>query len=72
MTIEVSHLLAYNTSTFLLGAVAALLYAVRSYLQPVPLAHPLLLGRQSDVGKVRKAGETAVYRNYGIGHGAAV
>ncbi|KAF8334058.1 acetyl-CoA synthetase-like protein [Cantharellus anzutake] len=72
MAVEVSRLLDYNNSTLLLGAAVVLLYAVRSYLQPVPLAHPLLLGRQSDVGKVRKVGETAVYRNYGVGHGAAL
>lgn len=31
------------------------------------LVHPLLLGHQSDVGRVRLPGESAVYRNYATG-----
>lgn len=31
------------------------------------LVHPILLGRQSDVARVRHSGESAVYRNYGTG-----
>lgn len=31
------------------------------------LVHPLLLGRQSDVGRVRMPSESPVYRNYATG-----
>lgn len=65
-------LLAYDTTTILLGSIAFLLYAIRSWSKPVSLAHPLLLGRQSDISRVRYPGETAAYRNYGAGHGAPV
>lgn len=63
-------LTTHDSTTILLVAAVFFLYAVRSYFQPVPIAHPLLLGRQSDIGKVRRQGETATYRNYGVGHGA--
>ncbi|KAG9125035.1 hypothetical protein FRC07_009233 [Ceratobasidium sp. 392] len=32
-----------------------------------PLAHPLVLGQQSEPSKVRRPTESAVYRNYGVG-----
>jgi hypothetical protein len=40
---------------------------LRSVYTPQPLVHPILLGRQSDVARVRFPGESAVYRNYGTG-----
>ena len=72
MAFKLESLLNYDSTTLLLVSVVVLLYTLRAYLQPIPLAHPLLLGRQSDVGRVRSKGETATYRNYGVGHGAAV
>lgn len=63
---------SYDSTTFLLISVVILLYTLRSYLQPIPLAHPILLGRQADVGKTRHSLETTTYRNYGVGHGAPV
>lgn len=53
--------------SILLGLVAATLFLLFSFYRPQPLLHPILLGRQSDVGRVRNAGESAVYRNYGTG-----
>lgn len=67
-----SLLLHYDSTTFALGALVVILYTLRSYLQPIPLAHPILLGRQADISKVRQPGSTATYRNYGVGHGAPV
>ncbi|QRW14801.1 AMP binding enzyme [Ceratobasidium sp. AG-Ba] len=32
-----------------------------------PLAHPLVLGQQSEPSKVRRPTESAIYRNYGVG-----
>ncbi|KAF9514878.1 hypothetical protein BS47DRAFT_1392137 [Hydnum rufescens UP504] len=69
MAFDLASLLNYNSTTLFLASLVILLYTLRAYLQPIPLAHPLLLGRQSDIGKVRSKGETATYRNYGVGHG---
>ncbi|KZO95209.1 acetyl-CoA synthetase-like protein [Calocera viscosa TUFC12733] len=63
-------LLQYDTTTYVLVAAAAVLFVVYQNNRPQPLAHPLLFGRQSDVSKSRKQGESAVYRNYGLGHGS--
>ncbi|KAF8320094.1 acetyl-CoA synthetase-like protein [Clavulina sp. PMI_390] len=70
MAFDTSALWNYDSTTFLLLSVIILLYTFRSYIQPVPLAHPILLGRQSDIAKVRQPLETSTYRNYGVGHGA--
>ena len=56
-----------DEATVLLGLVAGTLFLLYSFYRPQPLLHPILLGRQSDVGRVRNAGESAVYRNYGTG-----
>jgi hypothetical protein len=72
MAFDLGSLLNYNSTTLFLASLVILLYTLRAYLQPIPLAHPLLLGRQSDIGKVRSKGETATYRNYGVGHGVPV
>lgn len=72
MSFDVAVLWNYDSTTFLLSSMIVLLYALRSYIQPIPLAHPILLGRQADIGKVRFPRETATYRNYGVGHGAPV
>ena len=72
MSVDISVLWNYDSTTVLLLSIVVLLYALCSYLQPIPLAHPILLGRQADVGKVRMPRETATYRNYGVGHGVPV
>ena len=72
MGFDIGALWNYDSTTFLLLSIIVLLYTLRSYLQPIPLAHPILLGRQADIGKVRYSRETATYRNYGVGHGAPV
>ena len=56
-----------DSTTYQLGAAALAAYFLKSFLTPTPLVHPILLGRQSDVDRVRKPGESAVYRNYGTG-----
>ena len=72
MSFDLGLLWNYDSTTFLLLSIIVLLYTLRSYLQPIPLAHPILLGRQADIAKVRLPRETATYRNYGVGHGAPV
>ncbi|KXN87754.1 hypothetical protein AN958_08230 [Leucoagaricus sp. SymC.cos] len=53
--------------TILLALIAATTFLLNNLYKPQPLVHPILLGRQSDVGRVRNPGESAVYRNYGTG-----
>ncbi|KAG6866098.1 hypothetical protein C0991_008850 [Blastosporella zonata] len=53
--------------TILLGLIAATVFLLNNLYKPQPLVHPILLGRQSDVGRVRNPTESAVYRNYGTG-----
>lgn len=53
--------------TIILGLVAAGLFLLHNLYKPQSLVHPILLGRQSDVARVRHPGESAVYRNYGTG-----
>ncbi|KAG6891047.1 hypothetical protein C0992_010709 [Termitomyces sp. T32_za158] len=53
--------------TILLGLIAATTFLLNSLYKPQPLVHPILLGRQSDVGRVRNHTESAIYRNYGTG-----
>ncbi|EIN07825.1 acetyl-CoA synthetase-like protein [Punctularia strigosozonata HHB-11173 SS5] len=53
--------------TVLLGLIAASVFLLRNLYKPQSLVHPILLGRQSDVSRVRNPGESAVYRNYGTG-----
>ncbi|KAH8117503.1 hypothetical protein DFH11DRAFT_1700279 [Phellopilus nigrolimitatus] len=60
-------LLATDGLTYFLGFTAAAAFLLHSFLTPQSLVHPILLGRQSDVERVRQAGESAVYRNYGTG-----
>lgn len=69
MAFSVERLFEYNDLTLVLGLATLSLYLYKQVLQPVPLAHPLLLGRQSDAAKVRDPGESTCYRNYGVGHG---
>ncbi|KAJ7285654.1 acetyl-CoA synthetase [Mycena rebaudengoi] len=60
-------LLATDDTTILLGLIAATVFLLNNLYRPQPLVHPILLGRQSDVARVRNRGESAVYRNYGTG-----
>ncbi|TDL27569.1 acetyl-CoA synthetase-like protein [Rickenella mellea] len=60
-------LLAIDETSLALGLVLILLFIAGIFLKPDSLVHPILLGRQSDVDKVRKKGESAIYRNYGTG-----
>lgn len=53
--------------TIILALVAAGLFVLHNLYKPQSLVHPILLGRQSDVARVRNPGESAVYRNYGTG-----
>lgn len=66
MTI-VSDLLATDDLTILLALIAATTFLLNNLYRPQPLVHPILLGRQSDVGRARNPGESALYRNYGTG-----
>lgn len=61
----VQNLLTTDNLTYVLGFTAAATYLFGGYLIPAPLVHPISLGRQSDVERVRKPGESALYRNYG-------
>jgi long-chain acyl-CoA synthetase len=58
---------AKDEYTVTLGVVALTVALVHRFLVPPSLVHPLLLGRQSHVGQVRKRNESAMYSNYGIG-----
>lgn len=60
-------LLATDGLTVVLGLAAAGAFLLHSFFTPQSLVHPILLGRQSDVDRVRTSGESAVYRNYGTG-----
>ncbi|KAL5490430.1 hypothetical protein ACEPAI_5263 [Sanghuangporus weigelae] len=53
--------------TVVLGVLAASAFLWHTFLTPQSLVHPILLGRQSDVDRVRQPHESAVYRNYGTG-----
>ncbi|KAF7363278.1 Acetyl-CoA synthetase [Mycena sanguinolenta] len=63
----VSQYLVTDDTTILLGLIAATVFLLNNLYKPQPLVHPILLGRQSDVARVRNPGESAVYRNYGTG-----
>lgn len=59
--------LATDDLTVLLGLIGITVFLLQNLYKPQALVHPILLGRQSDVGRVRKPGESAVYRNYATG-----
>ena len=63
----ISEHLVTDELTIVLGLVAAGLFLLHNLYKPQSLVHPILLGRQSDVARVRNPGESAVYRNYGTG-----
>ncbi|KAJ7090065.1 hypothetical protein C8R43DRAFT_1050539 [Mycena crocata] len=64
---SLSDYLVTDDTTILLGLIAATVFLLNNLYKPQPLVHPILLGRQSDVARVRNPGESAVYRNYGTG-----
>ncbi|KAL9714873.1 hypothetical protein Ac2012v2_001533 [Leucoagaricus gongylophorus] len=63
----ISDYLATDDLTILLALIAATTFLLNNLYRPQPLVHPILLGRQSDVGRARNPGESALYRNYGTG-----
>lgn len=62
-----SDYLVTNDLTVLLGFIGVSVFLLQNFCRPQPLVHPILLGRQSDVGRVRRPTESAIYRNYGTG-----
>lgn len=61
-----------NLTVILLSVLAALLVYLRFFSRPEPLVHPLLLGKQSEVSKVRQEGETGIYRSWATGQDTPV
>jgi long-chain acyl-CoA synthetase len=53
--------------TILLGLITASIFLLHNLYRPQSLVHPILLGRQSDVARVRMPGESATHRNYTTG-----
>ncbi|KAH9056648.1 acetyl-CoA synthetase-like protein [Lactarius vividus] len=62
-----SEYLETDDLTILLGLITASIFLLHSLYRPQSLVHPILLGRQSDVARVRMPGESAVHRNYATG-----
>ncbi|KAF9036762.1 hypothetical protein BJ165DRAFT_1505745 [Panaeolus papilionaceus] len=67
MAFTVADYLVTDDLTILLALIAATVFLLNNLYKPQPLVHPILLGRQSDVGRARNPTESAVYRNYGTG-----
>lgn len=67
MAFSVADYLLTDDLTILLALISATVFLLNNLYKPQPLVHPILLGRQSDVGRARNPGESAVYRNYGTG-----
>ncbi|KAG2146901.1 uncharacterized protein EDB93DRAFT_1147985 [Suillus bovinus] len=63
----ISDYLVTDDLTVLLGFIGVSVFLLQNLYKPQPLVHPILLGRQSDAGRVRHPGESTVYRNYGTG-----
>lgn len=63
----ISDYLVTDDLTVFLGFIGVSVFLLQNLYKPQPLVHPILLGRQSDAGRVRHSGESAVYRNYGTG-----
>lgn len=62
-----SSLTSYDDVTLLLLSGLILTVTAGIVSRSEPLAHPLVLGQQSEPSKVRRPTESAVYRNYGVG-----
>ncbi|KAF8160591.1 hypothetical protein BJ912DRAFT_1150914 [Pholiota molesta] len=67
MTLSLSNYLLTDDLTILLSLIGVTVFLLNNLYSPQPLVHPILLGRQSDVGRARNPGESAVYRNYSTG-----
>ncbi|EUC67152.1 acetyl-CoA synthetase [Rhizoctonia solani AG-3 Rhs1AP] len=63
----ISSLTSYDDVTLLLLSGLILTVTAGIVSRSEPLAHPLVLGQQSEPSKVRRPTESAVYRNYGVG-----
>ena len=63
----ISDYLVTDDLTILLGLISVTIFLLHNLYKPQALVHPILLGRQSDVGRVRNPGESALYRNYATG-----
>lgn len=63
----VSDYIVTDDLTVLLGFIGVTVFLLQNLYKPQPLVHPILLGRQSDAGRVRHSGESAIYRNYSTG-----
>ncbi|KAF8845018.1 acetyl-CoA synthetase-like protein [Paxillus ammoniavirescens] len=63
----ISEYLVTDDLTVLLGFIGVSVFLLQNLYKPQPLVHPILLGRQSDAGRVRHPGESAIYRHYGTG-----
>lgn len=61
-----------NLSLALLAVLAVLALYHRFFSSPTPLVHTLLLGRQAEPSKVRKTGQSAVYRSWATGQDTPV
>ncbi|KAH9967940.1 acetyl-CoA synthetase-like protein [Russula dissimulans] len=64
---SLSDFLVTDDLTILLGLTTASIFLLYNLYKPQSLVHPILLGRQSDVARVRMPGESAVHRNYATG-----
>jgi long-chain acyl-CoA synthetase len=62
-----SEYLVTDDLTILLGLITASIFLLYNLYKPQSLVHPILLGRQSDVARVRMPEESAVHRNYTTG-----
>lgn len=62
-----SEYLVTDDLTILLGLITASIFLLHNLYRPQSLVHPILLGRQSDVARVRMPGESAIHRNYTTG-----
>ncbi|KIY67707.1 acetyl-CoA synthetase-like protein [Cylindrobasidium torrendii FP15055 ss-10] len=67
MGLDIAQHIVTDDLTVLLGLIAATVFLLHNFYKPQPLVHPILLGRQSDVARVRNPGQSAVYRNYATG-----
>jgi hypothetical protein len=62
-----SSIASYDDVTLILLSGLILTVTAGVVSRSEPLAHPLVLGQQSEPSKVRRPTESAVYRNYGVG-----
>lgn len=56
-----------NTTVVLLSLLLIVLLYIRFFSAATPLAHPLLLGKQSEVSSTRAKGQSGIYRSWATG-----